>query len=47
MGKVYSKQMESINLQMFETVIFSQDANPSLSSHNSIIILQEQHFVSC
>ena len=37
--------MESINLQIFEPVIFSQDANPSLISHNSIIILEEQHFV--
>ena len=35
MGKIYSKQMESINLQTFESVIFSQDANPSLISHNS------------
>ena len=25
MGKIYSKQMESINLQIFESVIFSQD----------------------
>ena len=32
MGKIYSKQMESINLQIFESVIFSQDANPSLIS---------------
>ena len=47
MGKIYSKQMESINLQICESVIFSQDANPSLISHNSIIILEEQHFVSC
>ena len=30
-----------------ESVIFSQDANPSQISHNSIIILEEQHFVSC
>ena len=36
MGKIYHKQMESINLQIFESVIFSQDANPSLISHNSI-----------
>ena len=36
MGKIYSKQMGSINLQIFESVIFSQDANPSLISHNSI-----------
>ena len=47
MEKIYSKQMESINLQIFESLIFSQDANPSLISHNSIIILEEQHFVSC
>ena len=38
--------MESINLQIFESVIFSQDANPSLILHNSIIILEEQHLVS-
>ena len=42
-----NKKMESINLQIFEFVIFSQDVNPSLISHNSIIILEEQHFVSC
>ena len=47
MGKIYSKQMESIKLQIFESVIFSQDAKPSLISHNSISILEEQHFVSC
>ena len=47
MGKISYKQIESINLQIFESVIFSQDANPSLISHNSIIILEEQHFVSC
>ena len=47
MGKIYAQQMESINLLLFEFVIFSQDANPSLISHNSIIILEEQHFVSC
>ena len=40
MGKIYSKQMESIILQIFESVIFSQDANPSLISHNSVIILK-------
>ena len=27
MGKIYSKQMESMNLHIFESVIFSQDAN--------------------
>ena len=47
MGKMYYKQMDSINLQIFESVIFSQDANPSEISHTSIIILEEQHFVSC
>ena len=47
MGKINPKQMESINLQIFESVVFSQDANPSLISHNCIIILEEQHFVSC
>ena len=45
-GKIYSKQMVSINLQIFESVIFSQDANSSLILHNSIIILEEQHLVS-
>ena len=47
MEKIYSKQMESINTQKFKSVIFSQDANPSLISHNAIVILEEQHFVSC
>ena len=37
--------MESINLQILNSVIFSQYANPSLISYNSIIILEEQHFV--
>ena len=36
-----------INLQIFEFVIMSQDANPSPISHNSTGILEEQHFVSC
>ena len=47
MGKIYAKQMESINVHIFESVIFSHDAHPSLMSQNSIIILEEQHFVSC
>ena len=47
MEKIFSKQMESINIQIFESVIFLQDANPSLISHYSIIIPEEQHFVSC
>ena len=34
MGKIYSKQIESINLQIFVSVTFSQDANPSLVTHN-------------
>ena len=38
--------MESIKLQIFESVIFSQDANSSLISRSSTIILEEQHFVS-
>ena len=39
--------MKSINLQILKSAIFSQDANPSLISHTSIVILEEQHFVSC
>ena len=45
--KIYSKKMKSINLQILKSAIFSQDANPSLISHTSIVILEEQHFVSC
>ena len=45
--KIYLEQIESINLQIFESVIFSQDINPSVTSHNLIVILEEQHFVSC
>ena len=45
--KIYSEQMESINLQVFVSVIFSQGINSSVTSHNSIAILEEQHFVSC
>ena len=39
--------MESINLQIFESVVISQGANPSLISHNSILVREKQHFVSC
>ena len=45
--KIYSKQIESINLQIFESVIFAQDANPSLIPYNSLVVLEEQHFASC
>ena len=47
MRKIYAKQMESIKLQIFESVIFSQDANPSLISHNSIIILVDDSIEPC
>ena len=33
---MYSKQIELINLQLFASVILSQDANPSLITHSSI-----------
>ena len=39
MGLIYSKHVESTNLKIFESVIFLQDANPSLISHNSTIII--------
>ena len=48
MGKIYCKQVESINLQIFESAIFSQDANPSLISHKLINMHtseQNDHFM--